>query len=77
MKSLPDTGRVYIAIDLKSFYASVECVERGLDPLKAKLVGAEYEDKFCEMMGIDTHKDTKEPVSSSESEIGDGGDELL
>ena len=25
---------VYIAIDLKSFYASVECVERGLDPLK-------------------------------------------
>ena len=23
----------YIAIDLKSFYASVECVERGLDPL--------------------------------------------
>ena len=30
----------YIAIDLKSFYASVECVERGLDPLKAKLVVA-------------------------------------
>ena len=24
---------MYIAIDLKSFYASVECVERGLDPL--------------------------------------------
>ena len=23
----------YVAIDLKSFYASVECVERGLDPL--------------------------------------------
>lgn len=33
--------RVYIAIDLKSFYASVECVERGLDPLKAKLVVAD------------------------------------
>ena len=32
--------RTYIAIDLKSFYASVECVERGLDPLKAKLVVA-------------------------------------
>ena len=31
----------YIAIDLKSFYASVECVERGLDPLKAKLVVAD------------------------------------
>ena len=25
--------RTYIAIDLKSFYASVECRERGLDPL--------------------------------------------
>ena len=33
--------RTYIAIDLKSFYASVECVERGLDPLKAKLVVAD------------------------------------
>lgn len=26
-------NRIYIAIDLKSFLASVECVERGLDPL--------------------------------------------
>lgn len=34
-------GRAYIAIDLKSFYASVECVERGLDPLTAKLVVAD------------------------------------
>jgi len=25
-------NHIYIAIDLKSFYASVECVERGLDP---------------------------------------------
>lgn len=33
--------RTYIAIDLKSFYASVECVERGLDPLKAYLVVAD------------------------------------
>ena len=32
---------VYIAIDLKSFYASVECVERGLDPLTANLVVAD------------------------------------
>jgi len=31
----------YIAIDLKSFYASVECRERGLDPLVAKLVVAD------------------------------------
>ncbi len=34
-------GRTYIAIDLKSFYASVECVERGLDPLSTNLVVAD------------------------------------
>ncbi|MCI6553945.1 MAG: DNA methylase [Lachnospiraceae bacterium] len=33
--------RIYIAIDLKSFYASVECVERGLDPLSTNLVVAD------------------------------------
>ncbi|MBR5425157.1 MAG: DNA methylase [Clostridiales bacterium] len=33
--------RSYIAIDLKSFYASVECVERGLDPLNTNLVVAD------------------------------------
>lgn len=33
--------RYYIAIDLKSFYASVECVERGLDPLDTCLVVAD------------------------------------
>ena len=33
--------RSYIAIDLKSFYASVECRERGLDPLDAHLVVAD------------------------------------
>ena len=32
---------IYIAIDLKSFYASVECKERGLDPLKTNLVVAD------------------------------------
>lgn len=31
----------FIAIDLKSFYASVECVERGLDPLRTNLVVAD------------------------------------
>ncbi len=35
------TERVYLAIDLKSFFASVECVERGLDPLKTHLVVAD------------------------------------
>ena len=33
--------RTYIAIDLKSFYASVECRERGLDPLNTNLVVAD------------------------------------
>ncbi|MBQ6367904.1 MAG: DNA methylase [Erysipelotrichaceae bacterium] len=33
--------RIYIAIDLKSFYASVECVQRGLDPLNTCLVVAD------------------------------------
>ena len=32
---------VYCCIDLKSFYASVECMERGLDPLKTNLVVAD------------------------------------
>lgn len=31
----------YIGIDMKSFYSSVECVERGLDPLTANLVVAD------------------------------------
>ena len=34
-------ARSYIAIDLKSFYASVECMERGLDPLTTHLVVAD------------------------------------
>jgi len=32
---------IYIAIDLKSFYASVECIERGLDPIATNLVVAD------------------------------------
>ncbi len=36
-------SRTYMCIDLKSFYASVECVERGLDPLTAHLVVADPE----------------------------------
>ncbi len=35
--------KTYIAIDLKSFYASVECVERGLDPLATNLLVADTE----------------------------------
>ena len=35
--------RTYLCIDLKSFYASVECVERGLDPMLTNLVVADPE----------------------------------
>lgn len=38
---MTEQNRVYIAIDLKSFYASVECVERGLDPMTTNLVVAD------------------------------------
>lgn len=36
-----DQAKIYLAIDLKSFYASVECIERGLDPLTTNLVVAD------------------------------------
>ncbi|MBR2152154.1 MAG: DNA repair protein [Clostridia bacterium] len=35
--------RYYLCIDLKSFFASVECVERGLDPMKVNLIVADPE----------------------------------
>lgn len=38
-----EKDRIYLAIDLKSFYASVECVERKLDPLTTNLVVADVE----------------------------------
>ena len=38
-----DGQRVYMCIDLKSFYASVECAERGLDPMTTNLVVADPE----------------------------------
>ncbi len=38
---MEDIQRQYICIDLKSFYASVECVERGLDPMTTNLVVAD------------------------------------
>ncbi|MBP1587948.1 MAG: DNA methylase [Clostridia bacterium] len=37
----PSSSKTYIAIDLKSFYASVECMERGRDPLTTNLVVAD------------------------------------
>ncbi len=38
---MTDQERTYVAIDLKSFYASVECMERGLDPMTTNLVVAD------------------------------------
>ncbi|MGN1235998.1 MAG: DNA methylase [Bacteroidaceae bacterium] len=38
-----NTEKTYLAIDLKSFYASVECVERNLDPLDTNLIVADSE----------------------------------
>ncbi len=41
--ALMNTDKHYICIDLKSFYASVECAERGLDPMTTNLVVADPE----------------------------------
>ena len=41
MEETSEKQRSYVAIDLKSFYASVECAERGLDALKTNLVVAD------------------------------------
>lgn len=38
---MPQNKQTYIAIDLKSYYASVECMERGLDPMQTNLVVAD------------------------------------
>lgn len=47
---MEQNNRIYVAIDLKSFYASVECVKRRLDPLKTNLVvadGSRTEKTIC------------------------------
>ena len=36
-----NSKNIYVSIDLKSFYASVECIERGLDPMTTNLVVAD------------------------------------
>ena len=53
---------IYVAIDLKSFYASVECRERGLDPLTTNLVVADtgYDIKLIqEILGHSSVNTTK------------------
>ncbi len=58
------SDRTYIVIDLKSFFASVECVERGLDPLTTNLVVADAER---------TEKTICLAVSPSLKSVGVGG----
>lgn len=41
MAGSPQRDRTYLCIDLKTFYASVECADRGLDPFTTKLVVAD------------------------------------
>jgi len=41
MNNINNSEKVYLCIDLKSFYASVECVARGLDPMTTNLVVAD------------------------------------
>ena len=38
---MEDKQRVYFVVDMKSFFASVECAERGLDPFQTNLVVAD------------------------------------
>ena len=61
---MPEQQRTYIAIDLKSFYASVECVDRELDPLTTNLVVAD---------ASRTEKTICLAVSPSLKEYGIGG----
>ena len=61
---MQEAQRTYIAIDLKSFYASVECVDRGLDPLTTNLVVAD---------ASRTEKTICLAVSPSLKEYGIGG----
>ena len=45
--------RTYITIDLKSFYASVECLKRGLDPMNTReRLSCEMAAKFLSMIFI-------------------------
>ncbi len=40
---MEDKQRVYFVVDMKSFFASVECAERGLDPFQTNLVVADLD----------------------------------
>ena len=49
------SDKVYIAIDLKSFYASFECIERKLNPMTTNLVVADKKKEggaYVDVMGI-------------------------
>lgn len=74
--------RTYICIDLKSYYASVECVHRGLDPLKANVpearlafVANEREAKyFQETLMVVRHQCEKKKVQLAEINLNSAQD---
>ena len=52
---MENKGRIYAAIDLKSFYASVECAERDLDPLTTKHQPVKLPELFLNVCYIRFH----------------------
>ena len=68
--------QTYICIDLKSFYASVECVARGLDPLQARLIADSLRiavgEQIVSVMNIDAVNTVEEaslPLEPSEPRV--------
>ena len=54
---MTEKERSYIAIDLKSFYASVECVERGVDPFSVTGCGIDLDYCDIEWFALETNRD--------------------
>ena len=65
--------KTYLAIDLKSFYASVECMEQGWDPLTTNLVVADLsrtEKTIC--LALSTlHVDVIHPYANGDGSCGE------
>ena len=70
--SMTDKGKHYICIDLKSFYASVECAERGLNPFETNLVVADVtrgKNALC-LCTISDSIVTGESVNAEQRQVG-------
>ena len=72
-------NRTYICIDLKSFYASVECRERNLDPMTTNLVLADPErmDKTICLAGSPAMKALGIPGRCGVYEIPEGLEDMM